>query len=804
MNGWTGDVGRDVGFALRILRRQPAFAFAAVGILALAIGGQTAMFSLVDATLLRPLPYRDPGELVVITHETETAYSTSLPYPLLDALRTHARGLAGLAAFYQNTGISRVTLTGGPEPEAVKAGFVTADAFRVLGVSPVLGRAFTAAEEASAERVAVISDALWRRRFAGAPAAIGGAIEIDGARTVVVGVMPAEFQFPDGTVQLWVPLTTNRTWRRDPETLAHYWWVGIGRRAPGWSARQVEAELDAIAARVGSTPRVDRVRVRPVDPGVAPASRLTLLSLFGAMGAVLLIACSNLATLLLSRGEARRRELAIRAAIGAARGRLVRQLLAESLVLAALAGAVGAALAAALLRLFVAYGPVGIPRLGQSALDGRSLLFLLGCSAATAVLFGAAPALRVTESLHPASRDGDSAPGAGRLRAALSAAQVAAAVILLGAAALLMRSFVEARSVGLGFDPARTLVVRARLPEAAAGRRVAYYDDVLRRLRGVPGVEAAGAINDLFELNPVSRLALREIFGRERGAWPRLPLKWTAVSGDYFRAIGALLVEGRSFDQRDTASSPRVVVVDESFARRFFPGGSAVGMRFKGNDPRGRDDEWLTIVGVVRDMRREGLEKASSPHVFEWAAQSGDNTPDLLVRVRSSNPTALAAAVRAAVRGADPSAIVSPAGTLEEALAELLQTRRFQSALLSVFALLALGLAAFGAFGVVHYAAARRTREVGIRMALGATAADVTRLFLRQFAAPLLTGGLLGLLGSLAVARALSALLFGVSALDPLTHVSSLAVLLSGVFVAASIPALRAARLDPVLALRQE
>ncbi|HEY8149300.1 MAG TPA: ABC transporter permease [Vicinamibacteria bacterium] len=803
LNRWIVDLFRDLVFALRLLRRQPTFTLAAVGILALAIGGQTAMFSVVDATLLRPLPYRDPGDLVVITHETPGAYSTSLPFLLLDTLRRDARSLDGLACHYQNTGISRVTLTGGSEPEAVKAGFVTADTFHVLGVSPAWGRPFTSAEEAGAERVAVLGDALWRRRFTGSPAAIGSTIEIDGARTVVVGVMPPEFQFPDGSVQLWVPLTTNHTWRRDPATLAHYWWIGIGRRVPGRSDAQVEAELDAIAARAGSEPRVERVRVRPLSSGVAPASRLTLLSLFGAVGAVLLIACSNLATLLLSRGEARRRELAIRAAIGAARSRLVRQLLAESLLLAALAGAVGAALAAALVRLFVGYGPAEIPRLAQADLDVRSLLFLIGCSAATALLFGAAPALRVTESLSSRSRDGDAAPGAGRLRAALSAVQLALAVILLGAAALLMRSFVAARSVELGFEPSHTLLLRARLPETMVAHQVAYQDDVLGRLRRLPGVDAAGAINDLFELNAVPSLALRAIFGRDVEGMPRAPLKWTAVAGDYFRAVGGTLREGRSFDDRDTASSPRVVVVDESFARRFFPGGSAVGMRFKGNDPRGRDDEWLTIVGVVRDMRRQGLEKASSPHVFEWAAQSGAVTPDLLVRTRAT-PAALAASVRAAVREADPSAIVSTVGTLDEALSGLLDTRRFQSGLLGVFALLALGLAAFGAFGVVHYAAARRTREVGIRMALGATPGDVAGLFLKQSAAPLLAGGTAGLLGSLAVARALSGLLFGVSPLDPLTHASSLGVLLLGAFAASAIPALRAARMDPLLALRQD
>jgi len=799
------DLGRDAAYSLRALRQQPVFAVAVVGILALAIGGQTAMFSLVDATLLRRLPYRDPGALVTITHETGGSYSTSLPFPLVEAFRRNARGLQAVAAYYQNTGISRVTLTGRPEPESVKAGFVSADLFQVLGVAPSLGRVFDAAEEAAGERVVVLGHRLWQRQLGGSTDVLGASIQIDGAASIVVGVMPETFQFPDRSVELWVPLTTNRTWRRDAEGQAHYWWIGLGRLAPGLEPAAVEAELDALAAASGAQPKVERIRVRRLDTGVSAASRLTLWTLFGAVGAILLIACSNLATLLMARGEMRRRELAVRAAVGAGRGRLVRQLLSESLVLATLAGGLGVLLAELLLRLFLRLGPGDVPRLEQARVDPRALLFLAGCTWSTVLLFGLLPALRSTDSLHASARDAAGDPRSGRLRTALASLQVALALVLLSTAGLLLRSFLAAGSVELGFEPERALVVRSRLAlEEPGARRTAYYTEVLRRLAAVPGVEAAGAINDLFELNRVSSLTLRAIEGRaEDPQAPRLPLKWTAVSGDYFRAVGARLLEGRAFGEQDTAASPRIVIVDQSFARRFFPGASALGRRFKGQDPRGRDDEWLTIVGVVGDMRREGLERQPSPHVYECAEQSGDSTPDLVVRTRA-NPLAMAAALRAAVRGADATAVVSSIGTLESALLQQLDRRRFESALLTAFATCALTLAALGLFALVHYSAARRAREVGVRQALGATASDVVVLFLKQAATPILAGGAAGLLGALAVARGMGAMVFGISPFDLPTHAAALVALSAAALGASLIPALGAARRDPLLALRQD
>jgi len=797
------DLGRDAVYALRSLRRQPAFTAASVGILALAIGGQTAMFSLVDAALLRELPYRDPSALVSISHETEGAYSTSLPLPLIAAFERHARTLTGVAACFQNTGISRVTLTGVPEPQAVKAGFASAELFRVLGVAPVLGRPFDGGELAAAERVAVISHRLWQRRFAGSAAALGAPLEIDGSRAIVVGVMPASFAFPDRSVELWLPLTTNRSFRSDAAGQARYWWIAVGRLAAGREPAAAEAELNGILSSVGAAPRVDRVRVRRLDAGVSATSRLTLLTLFGAVGGTLLIACSNLATLLLARGETRRRELAVRAAVGAGRFRLVRQLLAESLVLAALAATAGLLLAQLLLRLFLDLGPGNVPRLDQAGLDLRALLFLTGCAGSTAMLFGLLPALRATGSLHAGAREAWTASRSSGLRGALASLQLALTLVLLSTAGLLLRSFLAASSVPLGFEPERALVVRSRLALDAPGeRRAAYFAAVLARVRSLPGVEAAGGINDLFELQRAPSLTLRAIDGHEP---PRaaLPLKWTAVSGDYFRAVGVPLVEGRPFDERDSALAPRVVIVDQGFAQRFFPGESALGKRFKGQDLRGRDDEWLTIVGVVADTRREGLEQSPSPHVYEAALQSGDATPDLLVRTRG-RPAPLAPAVRAAVRAADPTAVVESVVTLERALAQQLDRRRFEGALLTAFASSGLLLAGLGLFGLVHYSASRRVREVGVRLALGATAADVVRLFLLQVSAPILAGGLAGLAGALAVARALQSMLFGVSPLDPLTHGGALLLLAAGALGASLVPALKAARQDPTLALRQD
>ena len=799
------DLARDTAHAVRALQRQPVFAAATIGILALTIGGQTAMFSLVDAVLLRELPYRNPGALVSISHETEGAFSANLPYPLIEAFSRHARTLDAVAACYQNTGISRVTLSGLAEPESVKAGFAGARLFHVLGVPPALGRVFDAREEEAGERVAVLSDRLWRRAFDASPAALGASIEIDGVRSRVVGVMPARFQFPDRTVELWVPLTTNRSWRRDPAAQAGYLWLAVGRLAESSSPSAAEAELASILAATGSPSKVARVRVRPLEAGVAASSRLMLWTLFGAIGATLLVACSNLATLLLARGESRRRELAVRAAIGAGRGRLVRQLLAESLVLAVLAGALGALLAEALVRLVQQVAPGNLPRLEQAGVDLRSLLFLAACTGATALVFGLLPALRSTDSLHAGARDdGGAHPRATRLRRSLAAVQLALTLVLLSTAGLLLRSFLAAASVELGFEADRALVVRSRLPMDTGGaRRAAYYAEVERRAAAVPGVEAVGAINDLFELQRVRSLTLRAIDGREAPPATALPLKWTAVSGDYFRAVGAPILEGRGFDERDGPEAPRVVVVDRGFAERFFPGERALGRRFKGQDARGRNDEWLTIVGIVGDTRREGLEQSPSPHVYELARQSGDATPDLIVRTRG-RPAAFAGAVRGAVRAANAAAVIESVTTLRQSLGQQLERRRFEGALLSAFALGALALAALGLFGLVHYSASRRRREIGVRLALGATAGDVVLLFLRQLGAALVAGGLAGLAGAAVVAHALRAMLFGVSPLDPLAHGAALLVLAAFALAASLLPALRAARSDPVLALRHE
>ena len=801
---------QDLRYALRQLRRSPGFTAVALITLALGIGANTAIFSVIEAVMLRPLAYRDAGRLFYISDSPDRECFLKD----FNAWKSQSRSFTSMAVFYKNSGLARVTLTGSAEPEMVTAGFVSADLFPLLGVAPLFGRVFTAQEESRRERAVVLSHRFWMRRFGASADVLGRTLEIDGAAFTVIGVMPGVFQFPDRDMQFWAPITTSRYWqdpamlRYDPNMSRGFYarWNAVGRLREGVSAGRANAELELIRARLAqSDPDPNRggeMHLTPVRVELAGNTRLALWVLSGAVCFVLLIACSNVANLVLARGAARTREIGVRAALGASRGRIARQLFTESAVLALAAGALGLGLASFGIQALIAFGPPDIPRLDQAGVNAGVLVFTLAASLAAAVLFGLAPAWRIARSSTYASIK---SPRVG-VRGTLVAAEFALSVVLLAGAGLLIRSFLAVQSVDAGFDRRHVLTLRIGMPAGTPNpRRLLFHDQVLQRLRAIPGVEAAGGIDDLFELGGLRKLGLRAIEGRDLHETPQqwTELRWKTVSGDYFRAMGARLIRGRFFNPRDGAGSARVVVIDESMARRYWPGADPVGQRIKGQDKRGINDEWATIVGVAGDMRRHGLEYDATPHVFVCYPQSSDFPQDIVIRT-SGDPTALAAAVRGEVRAIDRTAILSRVSTIEQELAGQLAPRRFQTWMLGIFSTLALALATIGIYGVMHYAVSCRTHEIGIRMAIGARSADVLRLVLRQGLRLAAAGIAAGLLASWFLTRLMSGLLFGIRPDDPVTFAAVSCTLGAVAAIASLLPACRAARTDPVNALRHE
>jgi putative ABC transport system permease protein len=803
----------DLRYALRTLRRNRAFSLVVVLTLAVAMGLNTAIFTVLYGVLLRALPYRDPGRLVAVKTNLVEA-PEALTYENYRNLKQRLRAVEDLAVFYQNTGISRVTLTGIAEPQTALAGFVSANFFPLLGVPPVIGRVFTPEEEARQERVAVLSYGLWRRRFGASAAAIGATLEVNGAAFQVIGVMPREFQLPDRDTRLWAPLTTNGDWRAEPSRQGLPRWNVLGRLAPERTHDQAQSELAGIPLEMNARDgrRQFTARLETLRPPVSGNVKLALTTLSGAVFGVLLIACANIAHLMLARGVGRQRELALRSALGAGRSRLARLLLTESALLAAVSGLLGAALAAVGTEILVTVGPREIPRWEQISLDATALMFTAGLSVLTIFLAGLAPALHASrqdpnEALKSGAHAVTGDPRAGNLRRVLVAGEFALAMMLLAGAGVLIRSFLAVQSVELGFEPARAVSARVFLPAAvSADGRITYVERVLERLQNLPGAEAAGGIDDQWQLRAPGTLGFRQMEGRppeRREHWT--PLTWATVSGDYFQAIGARLVAGRYFTPQDTAGSPLVALIDEAAARRYWPGENPVGQRFKGQDPRGVNDEWLTVIGVVADLRRQGLERQPTPHVFEWYRQSRVMTRDLVVRARPGvEPGGLATAVRAAIRSVDATAVIQSVNTMAFQLADQQSGRRFQTSLLSLFAGIGLALAALGIYGVMYFTVAQRTREIAVRMALGARNVQVLGMVLRQGLLLSLAGVTAGALGSWWVNRLLAGLLFNTHPFDLLTVGAVAALLLTAAVVASAVPAWRAASVDPMPVLRSE
>ncbi len=812
----------DLRIGFRSLRRSRAYAAVAVMTLAVGIGANTAIFSLVNATLLRPLPYKSPDRLMLISVDARDAQAGTY-YSNYEAIAAGVTSFEQTARTFRDSGISQVTLTGPGEPASVRGMFVSATLFPVLGIAPQLGRTFTTAEELRQERVVVLSANLWRRRFGGAQDVVGKTLAIDGVAAQVVGVMPDSFQFPSATPQFWAPITTHRLWNdptvrvRDTNRSRGYYtrWNIVGRLRPEATLAGAQAEVDVIASRLRHTdPLTDddfALHVLPMRADVAGDTRLTMLVLLGAVLVVLLIGCANVANLALARSIARQREFAIRTAIGAGRGCLVRQMFAESLVLTSVSGAVGLLLALWATPALAALGPADVRGLGQGSLDPVVLGFTALLSLGAAVVFGLAPAWRVSQTdpidaLKSGSTGAGESAGTRRLRSVVVIAELSLAVVLLSASGLLIRSLVAVLQVHPGFDVENVLTFHMTMPAATTPtRRAAVQDEVLDRLRALPGVRCAGGFDTLFELGDVNKVGLRGIEGRElqerRQDWTALT--WKTVSGGSFEAIGMPLLKGRSFSAHDGPRAPLVAVIDESMARRYWPNEDPVGRRFKGQDRRGADDAWITVIGVVGDARRQGLERTPTPHVYLWSQQSPDAITDVIVRV-GGDADRMGPVVRQTARAVDRTALLSPVATLANQLDRQLAPRRFQAWLVTAFSLVAALLAGIGIYGVIYYSVEQRKREIGLRIALGAQPSAVLRMIVHQALSLASAGLVIGLFAAALLTQLMAAMLFGVKAADPATLGAAAALLLGTAVIASWIPARRASKVDPLDALRAD
>jgi putative ABC transport system permease protein len=790
--------------ALRSLRRAPAFTLAAVTTLALGIGANTAIFSAVNGVLLHPLAYPDPDRLVVVWGRHTTIGRETASQPDFLDWREQARSFEALAAMTS----TRFNVTGAGEPEVVNGGVATANLLHVFAVVPSVGRGFRDDEErGAAPKVAMLGEGYWRRRFGAERDIVGSRILLSGVPHTVVGIVPAQLQL-ERPVDVWTPLATDSTRPRRADFLTVF-----GRLGQGVSLDRAQQEMTTIMRRleaqypesnVGWGAEVVALREQMIGE-IRPA----LLVFMGAVGLVLLVACANVANLMLARAAGRRREVTIRSALGASRTRLAGELLLESMLLALLGGALGLLLALWGVAGLRSLGPDTLPRVNEIGLDLRVLGFSLALSLATGLLFGLAPIWRMArrdlhQGLGGGSRGVAGASGIQRARSALVLGEVALAFVLLAGASLLLRSFERLQRVDPGFAADRVLTARVTLPRIAypeEQRWLAFGQELLARTAAEPGVRSAALVSDA-PLGDSPPYLSFEIKGGETSAPGAVQdaAVFTA-SASYFETLRIPLVRGRLFDATDRVGSPDVALISQSVAQRYWKGKDAVGARITFGDPADPDARWMTVVGIVGDVLHERLNGQAYPQIYIPFEQSPERSMVLTART-SGDPLALVPAVRRAIAGIDPDLALADVSTLEDRKAVALARPRVNATVLGGFALAALVLAAVGIYGVVAYGVVQRTRELGIRMALGAGGSTLLRMVIRQGMMPVLGGMAVGLVGALAGGRLLRGLLFGVGSGDPTILALVTGFLVAVALVAMYLPARRASRSDPMIALR--
>jgi putative ABC transport system permease protein len=805
---WEDEMIQDLRYGVRMLAKHPAFTFAAVLSLAIGIGANTAIFSVVNGVLLRPLPFKEPERLVRFWHDKPMAGMKRMPVSpgMVTEWRDQSHSFEGIAAYSETNSV----LIGELDPEQVSGACVSANLFPVLGLQPILGRNFLAEEnQKDKDHVVLLSYQLWQRRFGADPDILGRSITMDQTNTyTVIGVMAPGVRYP-GRSEFWKPLTVKDEHSHGLRNLSV-----IARLKAGVTLAQARADLETIQERMQEQYPEDYrawvVDMLPLREMAVGSVRPALLALFGAVGFVLLIACANVANLLLARAAARQKEIAVRAALGASRMRLIRQMLTESAVLTIVGGAAGLLLARWGVQALVALNPRNLPRLDQVNMDASVVGFTIVISVIVGLLFGLAPALQVSKTdVGRALKDGPSyaAMSGGRLRrqglrGLLVVTQTAMAIVLLTGAGLMLKSFIKLGQVELGFEPehALTLTISPNVNRFAEGQRPsAYYQQMIDSLKAVPGVTEVAAMTG----GPLGGVMMNSpIVIAGRPAPPETESQRafvTVISPDYFRALGAQLKNGRFFSETDTEGSPRVAIINETLAERYFPASNPAGERFS---LRGEDKPY-EIVGVVADIKQFGMDEEKAPALFVSFQQMGVRSMSLLVR-STAEPSTLISALRSSIWAVDKYAPITGTSTLERIVADSVALPRFYTLLFALFAAIAMILAAMGLYGVMTYAVSRRTHEIGIRLSLGAEPRRIVRMILGEGLTLILIGVGVGLASAVVLTRLMETLLFGVSATDPATFAIIALALIVVALAACYFPARRATTIDPLVALRCE